>query len=55
MQQHIDDVIDLCHSWSFVSPQKSCCTVLSEELSLRLRTSNENKLQENVDKDKETA
>lgn len=36
-------------------PQKSCCTVLSEELGLRLRTSNGNKLQENVDKDKENA
>lgn len=35
--------------------QKSCCTVLTEELSLRLRTNNPNKPQENVDKDKEKA
>lgn len=36
-------------------PQKSCCTVLTEELSLRLRTSNASTPQENVDKDKEKA
>ncbi|XP_078104896.1 glutamate receptor U1 [Sander vitreus] len=35
--------------------KKYCCTVLTEELSLRLRTSNANKSQENVDKDKEKA
>lgn len=36
-------------------PQKSYCTVLSEELGLRLRASDDNKLQENVDKGKEDA
>lgn len=36
-------------------PQKSYCTVLSEELGLRLRASDGNKVQENVDKGKEDA
>lgn len=36
-------------------PQKTCCSVLTEELSLRLRTSSGNRSQENVDKDKEKA
>uniref|UniRef100_A0AAQ4QPI1 Glutamate receptor n=1 Tax=Gasterosteus aculeatus aculeatus TaxID=481459 RepID=A0AAQ4QPI1_GASAC len=40
---------------SAAEQKKSCCTVLTEELSLRLRTSNANKPQENVDKDKEKA
>ncbi|XP_060925155.1 glutamate receptor U1 [Limanda limanda] len=35
--------------------RKSCCTVLSEELSLRLRTINANRPQENVEMDKEKA
>ncbi|AWP02629.1 putative glutamate receptor U1-like [Scophthalmus maximus] len=35
--------------------RKSCCTVLTEELSLRLRNINANTPQENVDKDKEKA
>lgn len=35
--------------------QKSYCTVLTEELGLRLRTSDGNKLQENVDRGKEDA
>ncbi|XP_022602503.1 glutamate receptor U1-like [Seriola dumerili] len=38
-----------------VEQRKSCCTVLTEELSLRLRTSNASRPQENVDKDKEKA
>uniref|UniRef100_A0A3Q3MLU4 Glutamate receptor n=1 Tax=Mastacembelus armatus TaxID=205130 RepID=A0A3Q3MLU4_9TELE len=36
-----------------VEQRKSCCTVLNEELRLRLGTSNANRPQENVDKDKE--
>nr|XP_046239369.1 probable glutamate receptor [Scatophagus argus]XP_046239371.1 probable glutamate receptor [Scatophagus argus] len=40
---------------SAAEQRKSCCTVLTDELSLRLRTSNANKAQENVDKDKEKA
>ncbi|KAG7244722.1 hypothetical protein INR49_029741 [Caranx melampygus] len=35
--------------------RKSCCSVLTEELSQRLRTSNKSSPQENVDKDKEKA
>ncbi|XP_005927460.1 probable glutamate receptor [Haplochromis burtoni] len=35
--------------------KKTCCSVLTEELSLRLRTSSGNRSQENVDKDKEKA
>ncbi|XP_071751353.2 putative glutamate receptor [Centroberyx gerrardi] len=35
--------------------RKSCCTVLTDELSLRLRTSNANRPQEAVEKDKEKA
>ncbi|XP_029008112.1 glutamate receptor U1 [Betta splendens] len=38
-----------------VEQKKPCCTLLTEELSLRLRTSSAHKLQENVDKDKEKA
>lgn len=35
--------------------QKSYCTVLTEELSLRLRNNTENRPQEAADKDKEKA
>uniref|UniRef100_A0A3Q4HR88 Glutamate receptor n=1 Tax=Neolamprologus brichardi TaxID=32507 RepID=A0A3Q4HR88_NEOBR len=35
--------------------KKTCCSVLTEELSVRLRTSSGNRSQENVDKDKEKA
>uniref|UniRef100_A0A665T2C2 Glutamate receptor n=1 Tax=Echeneis naucrates TaxID=173247 RepID=A0A665T2C2_ECHNA len=35
--------------------KKSCCTVLTEELSLRLRNINASRPRENVDKDKEKA
>nr|XP_020453736.1 probable glutamate receptor [Monopterus albus] len=35
---------------SAAEQRKSCCTVLAEELSLRLRTNNANRPQENVDK-----
>ncbi|KAF3856185.1 hypothetical protein F7725_016908 [Dissostichus mawsoni] len=40
---------------SAAEQRKSCCTVLTEELTLRLRTSNANKPQENVVIDKEKA
>ncbi|KAM3620894.1 uncharacterized protein V6R79_003463 [Siganus canaliculatus] len=40
---------------SAAEQKKSCCTVLTEELSLRLRPHNSKKPQENVDKDKEKA
>ncbi|GAA6221985.1 glutamate receptor U1 [Lates japonicus] len=40
---------------SAAEQRKSCCTVLTEELSLRLRTSDASRAQENADKDKEKA
>lgn len=40
---------------SAAEQKKSCCTVLTEELSLRLRTSDAKRTQENVEKDKEKA
>ncbi|XP_042258053.1 glutamate receptor U1 isoform X2 [Thunnus albacares] len=40
---------------SAADQRKTCCTVLTEELSLRLRNNNANKPQEAADKDKEKA
>ncbi|XP_029947377.1 glutamate receptor U1 [Salarias fasciatus] len=40
---------------SAAEQRKSCCTVLTEELSLRLRNHSDNESQENVEKDKEKA